>query len=354
MDDFIIIGGGIAGLCAGASLAKHGTVTLLEGEEALGFHASSRSAAIFIPTYGAASVTALTVASADALHDTGLTKPRGIMAIGRAGEDEAFAEVAGNLALNPISVADALLLMPILDGDVITAAGHREDAWDIDTDALLQLYARDIRANGQIVTRAPVTAIRKGDGWEVEAGGTTYRARKIINAAGPWVDAVAEMAGIAPIGFSALRRSMARIDVPGDVDASGWPLVTGAHENWYSKPDAGALIVSPAEEDPCEPMDAWADDMVLAEGLMHFEEHITGEVTRMLANWAGLRTFAPDRQLVIGEDPTAEGFFWMAGQGGYGFQTAPAAGWLIAALASGTAPEFDRQIVEACAPARFR
>mgnify|MGYP000533590002 CR=1 FL=1 len=170
MDDFLIIGGGIAGLTAGAHLAAHGTVTLLEAEDVLGYHASSRSAAIFIPTYGAPSVKALSLASARDLHDTGLTSPRGVMAVGRAGEEEKLAHVAADLSLSPIPVADALSFVPILDPAVITCAAHREEAWDIDTDALLQLYAKRVRANGQVVTRAPVTAIRRGDGWEVEAG----------------------------------------------------------------------------------------------------------------------------------------------------------------------------------------
>ncbi|MAM63117.1 FAD-dependent oxidoreductase [Maritimibacter sp. UBA3975] len=354
MDDFLIIGGGIAGLTAGAHLAAHGTVTLLESEEALGYHASSRSAAIFIPTYGAPSVKALSLASAADLHDTGLTSPRGVMAVGRAGEEQQLAHVAADLSLAPIPLSDARALIPILDPEAITAAAYREEAWDIDTDALLQLYARRLRDNGQIVTRAPVTTIRHLDGWEVEAGGKTYRARTLVNAAGPWADVIAEMAGIPPIGITPLRRSMARIEVPGGADARDWPMVIGARENWYAKPDAGALIVSPSEEDPIDPMDAWAEDMVLAEGLMHFEEHITGEVTRMLANWAGLRTFSPDRQLVIGAEPGMSDFFWMAGQGGYGFQTAPAAGRLLAALATGQAPEVAGDIVTACDPARFR
>jgi glycine/D-amino acid oxidase-like deaminating enzyme len=276
------------------------------------------------------------------------------MAVGRAGEEDKLAHIAADLSLAPIPVADALGFVPILDTDSITCAAHRQEAWDIDTDALLQHYARQVRTNGQVVSRAPVTAIRHGNGWQVEAGGTTYRARTLVNAAGPWADVIAKMAGLAPIGITPLRRSMARIEVPGGADARDWPMVIGAQENWYAKPDAGALIVSPSEEDPSEPMDAWADDMVLAEGLMHFEEHITGEVTRMLANWAGLRTFAPDRQLVIGPDPSAPDFFWMAGQGGYGFQTAPAAGRLLAAFATGHSPEVAADIVKACDPARFR
>jgi glycine/D-amino acid oxidase-like deaminating enzyme len=161
------------------------------------------------------------------------------------------------------------------------------------------------------------------------------------------------MAGVAPKGLTPLRRSMARIPAPGGHDVSGWPMIFGPGETWYAKPDAGALIVSPAEEHAAEPHDAWADDMVLAEGLARYEEMVAEPVTRLLANWAGLRTFAPDRVLVIGPDPAEPDFLWSAGQGGYGFQTAPAAAALLAALAEGHAPELDPATVAALSPGRF-
>ncbi|MZR12525.1 FAD-dependent oxidoreductase [Maritimibacter sp. DP07] len=354
MEDFLVIGGGIAGLTAGAHLARHGTVVVLEAESALGFHASSRSAAIFVPTYGAPSVKALSLASAEALHDLGVTSPRGIMGVGQAGDEPRLSQMAADMSLTPIPVAQAVERMSILDEDAIACAAHREEAWDIDTDALLQHYAREVRANGRIDTGAEVTGIfREAEGWRVETAAGTERARVIVNAAGAWADRVAEMAGIAPLGFTPLRRSMARIEVPGGADASGWPMVIGAQETWYSKPDAGALIVSPSDADPQPPMDAWADDMVLAEGLAAFEAHVTGEVTRMLANWAGLRTFSPDRALVIGPAPTDPAFLWMAGQGGYGFQTAPAAGRLLAARALDRVADVGETTARACDPARF-
>ena len=131
-------------------------------------------------------------------------------------------------------------------------------------------------------------------------------------------------------------------------------MLFGPGEDWYAKPDAGGWIVSPAEEDPVEPMDAWADDMVLAEGLARYERHVTEPVTRVETNWAGLRTFAPDRSLVVGAEPGAPGFFWLAGQGGYGFQTAPAAADLLAALVTGGDPEVPGEVVTALSPARFR
>jgi glycine/D-amino acid oxidase-like deaminating enzyme len=174
-----------------------------------------------------------------------------------------------------------------------------------------------------------------------------------VNAAGAWVDEVADMAGIARLGVTPMRRSMARIPAPGGHDVSTWPVVFGPGENWYAKPDAGALLVSPAEEVEMPPMDAWADDMMLAEGLARYEAHVTEPVTRMLSNWAGLRTFSPDRNLVLGPDAADPAFIWMAGQGGYGFQTAPGASQLVADLVAGTPPQIDAQMVARLSPARF-
>jgi D-arginine dehydrogenase len=146
---------------------------------------------------------------------------------------------------------------------------------------------------------------------------------------------------------------MARIPAPGGHDVSGWPMMFGCGETWYAKPDAGALIVSPAEEHPMAPHDAWADDMVLAEGLARYEEMVTEPVTRMLSNWAGLRTFSPDRVLVIGRDPREPAFFWLAGQGGYGFQSSPAASQLAADLLLERAPAAPKDLIAALSPARF-
>jgi glycine/D-amino acid oxidase-like deaminating enzyme len=203
-------------------------------------------------------------------------------------------------------------------------------------------------------TSAEVTAVsRTATGWDVTIGEEVLSARNLVNAAGAWVDVIAQMAGIAPLGVTPLRRSMARIPAPGGHDVSSWPMLFGPSENWYAKPDAGALIVSPAEEVLMPPMDAWADDMMLAEGLARYEAHVTEPVTRMLSNWAGLRTFAPDRNLVLGPDPRDASFIWMAGQGGYGFQTAPAASQLVADLVAGNSPQIAAKMVAKLVPNRF-
>lgn len=355
--DFAIIGGGIAGISAAARLSHLGKVALFEGESAFAYHASGRSAALFEPNYGLPPVVALSLASADHLRHVagGVLSPRGLMIVGGPDEGEAFEHDITAMRMTEVSVAEARDVVPILNPATVARAALAEHAWDIDTDLLVQNFAREARGNGaQLMTGARVTAITPGaGGWTLRAGDTEVQARILINAAGAWVDEVARLAGVQPLGFSPKRRSMARIPAPGGHDVSRWPMIFGANESWYAKPDAGALIVSPAEEDPMEPHDAWADDMVLAEGLARYEEMVTEPVTRLVSSWAGLRTFAPDRALVIGRDTRVPDFFWLAGQGGYGFQTAPAASRLVADLLGGSASELDPATLAALSPARF-
>ena len=352
--DFIVIGGGIAGVSAGAALSALGKVTLLEAESALGYHASGRSAALFVEGYGNPAVRALTTASYDYLHQVGVLSDRGLMLVAGAERAEEFGQEYRDMHLEPIGLDEALTRMPILNPGRIAHAAFSTDIWDIDTDLLLQGYARILRAHGEIVTGARVEAImRTPTGWEVIADERDYTAKKLINAAGAWVDDVARMAGVQPLGFTPLRRSMARLPAPGGRNVSAWPMVFGSGNAWYAKPDAGALLVSPSEEDPCDPHDAWADDMVLAEGLARYEEMVTEPVTRLISNWAGLRTFAPDRNLVIGPDARDPNFLWCAGQGGYGFQTAPATAILLADLVSGAKSELPLEALENLHPNRL-
>jgi glycine/D-amino acid oxidase-like deaminating enzyme len=355
--DFLIIGGGIAGVSAAARLAHLGRVTLLEAEPHLAHHASGRSAALFEPRYGLAPVVALSFASEDHHRHAngGVLSPRGMMIVAKADEAETFRADVAAMGLARISPAEARALVPILNPETLAFAAHADHAWDIDTDLLIQNFAREARGLGaEILTGARVTGMtRTASGWEVATAKGQHAARILVNAAGAWVDEVAAMAGLAPLGFTPFRRSMARIPAPGGQDVARWPILFGCGEAWYAKPDAGALIVSPAEEHLMAPHDAWADDMVLAEGLARYEEMVTEPVTRVLANWAGLRTFAPDRVLAIGPDPRDPGFFWLAGQGGYGFQTAPAASQLAADLIAGRPTALDAATVAALSPARL-
>lgn len=356
--DFIVIGGGIAGVSAGARLAEFGRVCLLEAESALAYHASGRSAALYEANYGHPVTIALNHASR-ADHETldgGLLSPRGLMLLAGPGEEEIFVREAAQMHLDELSPTEAQAMVPILDTGHITRAAHHDAAWDIDTDRMVQHFARAIRANGTVRTGAAIMSIRRAaGGWDVETRDGIIHAVCLVNAAGAWADQMATMAGIAPLGLTPLRRSMARMPAPGGHDLRGWPMLIGANETWYAKPDAGAWIVSPAEEDPvAEPHDAYADDMVLAEGIARYQPFVTEEVTRVTSTWAGLRTFAPDRCLVIGRDPSDPDFLWSAGQGGYGFQTAPAASQLLADLVAGRASVLDTATVNALSPSRFR
>lgn len=356
MKDFLIIGGGIAGVSAAARLAPHGSITLLEGEAALAHHASGRSAALYEPLYGLAPVVELSIESGDYFRSIpNLLTPRGLMILGRAGQEADFAHDIETMDLARISLDQARAIVPILNAKTVQDIGYGDHAWDIDTDLLLQGFVRLARAHGaEIITNATAKQIDKiSGGWRVTTANGTHEAAILINAAGAWADLVAGMAGVKPLGIQPLRRSMARIPAPGGHDLTGWPMIFGCGETWYCKPDAGALIVSPADEDPMPPHDAFADDMVLAMGLARYEEMVTEPVTRMIANWAGLRSFAPDRVPVIGFDANDPTFFWLAGQGGYGFQSSDGASRLTSALIIGQDQGFSTSLIASLSPSRF-
>ena len=356
MTDIIVIGGGVAGISAAARLSHLGKVTLIEAEPHTGYHSSGRSAALFEENYGKPTTRALNAASRD-YHETangGVLSPRGLLLLGSAAEADAFADDLADMQLDALTAEEARAMVPILS-DQVDRAGYHAGAWDIDTDLLMQNWLREVRANGgTVMTGTRIAGIVRDDsGWHVTTPQGDISVAILVNAAGAWADHVAGLAGIALLGLTPYRRSMARLAAPGGHDVSRWPMLFGPHESWYAKPDAGALLVSPAEEDPVDPHDAYADDMVLAEGLARYQDYVTEEVTRPVATWAGLRTFAPDRQLVLGravDDPT---FIWCAGQGGYGFQTAPAASALIADVVAERTPEIGADLAAALSPARF-
>ena len=356
MTDIIVVGAGVAGISAAARLSHLGHVTLLEAESQTGYHSSARSAALFEENYGKPTTRALNAASRP-FHESangGVLSPRGLMLVGSADDADAFAADLAGMGLDAMTGDEARAMVPILS-DHVDRAGWHADAWDIDTDRLMQNWLRELRGNGgTVVTSARVSAVtRDRTGWRVTVPQGEISGKVLVNAAGAWADQIAVMAGVKPLGLTPYRRSMARLAAPGGHDVGGWPMIFGPAETWYAKPDAGALLVSPAEEDPVSPHDAYADDMVLAEGLARYQDHVTEEVTRPLATWAGLRTFAPDRQLVLGRAADAPSFIWCAGQGGYGFQTAPAASQLVADIVGNRMPEVGADLAAALSPARF-
>jgi glycine/D-amino acid oxidase-like deaminating enzyme len=358
VSDIIVIGGGIAGLSAAARLSSEAKVTVLEQESVTGYHASGRSAALFEENYGLPSTIALNKASAAYHHDAngGYLSPRGLLILGQAHETEAFDADIKTMGVDRISLDEAERLVPILKRDAVSFAGYHEAAFDIDTDRMMQDFMRTLRGNGgQVITNAQVVSLqRKNACWAIETTVGEYACERVVNAAGAWADGIAKLAGITPLNIVPHRRSMARLAAPGGHDVTRWPMFFGVGEAWYAKPDAGALLVSPADADPVQAQDAWADDMVLAEGLARYAELVVPEVTRPIATWAGLRSFAPDKALVLGPDPDESSFIWCAAQGGYGFQTAPAASALLADLVMNRTPELAPDVIACLTPERFR
>jgi D-arginine dehydrogenase len=355
MWDFAIIGGGIAGLTAAAHLAPLGRVVLLEAEATTGHHASGRSAALYEAEYGAPATVAVAHWGHAALGRLGVLAPRGLMLVGLAGQEEVFARDMAKMEMQALTLAEARRLVPVLHPGRVTRVALSDRAEDIDTDALMQAYARAHKAaGGELRLRATVTGLtREAGGWRIEAGGEGLQARVVVNAAGAWADGVARLAGLPPLGIVPHRRSIAQIPAPGGQEVRGWPMLIGVDESWYAKPAGGRLLVSPAEETPVEAHDAWALDEVLAEGLARFEAAVSVTVTRVERSWAGLRSFAPDRALVLGPDPVDPGFWWCAGQGGQGFLSAPGAGAVLAERAGGPATGLRAEMIAALTPDRF-
>ncbi|GAB3482573.1 NAD(P)/FAD-dependent oxidoreductase [Polaromonas eurypsychrophila] len=347
--DFIIIGGGIAAASVGYWLAPHGRVVVLERESQPGYHSTGRSAALFMESYGTPQVRALTMASRaffqhppEGFSDHPLISPRGAMMVATHGEDallaaqwDVFRSVTPHARL--LTGAEACALVPVLRPEKVLGAVLEPDAADMDVDAIHQGFLRGMRrAGGQVICHAEVTALtRKGDAWQVQAGGQTYEAPVVINAAGAWSDVVAALAGVSPVGLEPRRRSAFIFAPPEGMNSSAWPLTASIDEGWYFKPDAGMLLGSPANADPVAPQDIQPEELDIAMAIHRIEEMTTLTIRRPTRTWAGLRSFVADGDLVGGFDTGAPGFFWVAAQGGYGIQTSAAMGEACAALARG-------------------
>jgi D-arginine dehydrogenase len=347
--DFLIIGGGIAAASVGYWLAPHGRVILLEREAQPGYHSTGRSAALFMESYGTAQVRALTMASRaffanppEGFSEQPLISPRGAMMVATQGEDALLAEqwdvfrsVTPHARL--LDSAQACALVPVLRPDKVLGAVLEPDAADMDVDAIHQGFLRGLRrAGGHVVCNAEVTALmRESDQWQVQAGGQTYAAPVVINAAGAWADVVAALAGVSAIGLEPRRRSAFIFAPPEGVNSAAWPMIAGISEGWYFKPDAGMLLGSPANADPVTPQDIQPEELDIAMAIHRIEEMTTLTILRPTRTWAGLRSFVADGDLVGGFDAAAPGFFWLAAQGGYGIQTSAAMGEACAALARG-------------------
>jgi D-arginine dehydrogenase len=346
--DIIVVGSGIAGASVAAHLATTCSVILLEGEARPGYHATGRSAALFSQIYGNPLIRTLTRASRDFLWHpdpeftpSALTRPRASLFIATTAQVPALDQFAAlpDVApeTRPVTAAEALELCPALRTEYVAAALLEHGSADIDVHALHDGYLRQFRRRGgRIVCDSPVQSLlHDGRHWRAEAPAGTFAAPLIVNAAGAWADQLAALAGVEPLGLTPLRRTAVLIDAPRNHACGGWPMVIDIDEAFYFKPDAGSLLLSPADETPAPPGDVQAEEWDVAVAVERIQAATTLDIRTLKRRWAGLRTFAPDRTPVVGFSAAKPGFFWLAGQGGYGIQTAPALSRAAAALILG-------------------
>ena len=362
--DFIVIGGGIAGLSVAARMAAHGRVVVLEGEEALGYHSSGRSVSFSHYGIGNAVVRALTrhsrpffEAQPEGFCDTPVAALAPSLYFAEQNALPLLDALEANMAglvdtLAPLDAAALTRLCPVLrTGPDAAVRGFLDPTGlKLDADALLQSFARSLRARGgEIRLGRPAERIERRDGlWTVNAA---VAAPVLVNAAGAWCDRIAGLAGVTPLALQPKRRTIIAVD-PG-TDMTGWPFVHSAAGDFYMLPEAGRLLVSPVDEVADDPGDAQPDDYDIAWAADRLEHYTTLRVTRIAHRWAGLRTFTPDRTPTAGVAPGAPGFFWLCGQGGYGLQTAPAMAAAAEALVTGAAWPFADLAPAQIAPDRL-
>ena len=347
--DVIVLGAGMAGASLAAELAPHRSVLLLEVEDQPGRHSTGRSAAMFFESYGNATIRALTRASRAFLAepptgfcDVPLLSPRGCLFVADAarmpGLEAMFDPPEAAPSLRRLSVDEALARVPVLRPEWLAGAACDESGSDIDVAALHAAYLRvAARGGARLVLGAAEPVIERRHGlWRVRLRAGEFAAPVLVNATGAWADVVARQAGAAAVGLQPMRRTALLLPSPSGHDCRAWPLVIDADETFYFKPDAGSLLLSPANEDPMPPCDVMPEELDVALAVDRFERATTVAVTRITHRWAGLRSFVADRTPVVGFDAVAEGFFWLAGQGGYGIQTAPALARAATALLVGS------------------
>lgn len=360
--DIAIIGAGMAGASLAAELAPHARVLLLEAEDTPGYHATGRSAAFWEECYGGPRIVPLTRASGGYLADHGFLTPRGALYIGRGEDAAAVAAFRDSYHGTGVRIsrleAEALAqIVPHIRPEWSEAL-HQPACADIDVAGLHQHYLGLARRGGvEVVCRARIAGLAQAGGaWTLTSErGETWRAATIVNAAGAWADVLAQLAGVRPIGIAPFRRTVAVLRVAPQAPAD-LPLVIDVGGSFYFKPDSGRLWLSPHDENPSEPCDAAPEELDVAIAIDRFQSATDWRIEAVERRWAGLRSFAPDRLPVYGFDPEVPGFFWFAGQGGFGIQTAPAASRLAMQQLTGQGADAMTASIAggAYAPSRFR
>ena len=348
--EILVVGGGIAGVAAAAPLAVDNIVTLIDKETSLAFHTTGRSAALLFDTYGALPLWPLTRASRHYFEDLlpavmghPMLSNRGALTVGFSGEETALDQMFEASAVTGVDVArlsgdEARDVCPVLAEHVVGAVFER-DAADMDVAAIHQAFVRlIIERRGTVRVGVELTQATGGahGGQVTLSDGSSWRGDVVVNASGAWGDVVAARCGIEPVGLEPRRRTA--FMVTGTPDSEAWPLVVDRTHTFYFKPDGQQLLCSPADETLEEPKDARPEELDVAIAIERINEATTLAIRSVRSQWAGQRTFVADRSMVIGPDPSNNAFVWLVGQGGTGIQTAPAAGELAAALATGTAP----------------
>ena len=346
--DFLVIGAGMAGLSVAAELSRTASVAVVERESQPGYHATGRSAALYSEIYGNATIRSLTRASRafyfkppSGFSDHPLVTKRGTLYFAQLHEAAALDAFAASLATESpplrLNAAQTRNLVPAFRQDYLAGSLYESGSADIDVSAVLQGFAAQCkRQNVHVAFDSPVESLSRQNGkWVVRTAGALFTANVVVNAAGAWGDEIAGLAGVKPVGLMPKRRTAVLIEVPNGAAAHHWPAAIHVGETFYFKPDAGLLLVSPADETPSPPCDAQPEELDIAIAVDKFEQASGVSVPRLRSSWAGLRTFVADKTPVVGFDPIAPGFFWLVGQGGYGIQTAPALARAACALALG-------------------
>jgi D-arginine dehydrogenase len=340
-----VIGGGMAGVSIGYELAARASVVVLEQERELAYHTTGRSAAMYLQSYGNAVVRALTAASGPGFRHLErsfsgpalLTEDPVLWVADESARPALDALLSTDAPLRPVSPAGAIALCPALRRERLVGGAVDVSARRIDVMGLHRAYVTGLLARGGAVRRpAPVTGLEPTpEGWTVRTPDGSFAVDTVVNASGAWADRIAYLAGVAPAGIRPLRRTLFTSPVRWPEPIHGWPFVADCAERYYFKAEHDQVMASPADEAPDQPRDTKPEEIDIARALEIINEHTTLGLRSVRSSWAGLRCFAGDRCPVVGCRRSEPGFFWFAGQGGYGIQMAPALARLGAALLLG-------------------